>query len=354
MKMKKLFVTLVSLGICSGSIAGLNGPTYHSRANCGNNESISWDALHSHIYCTLSDHYGAGGPFHELNTGWETTRRSAAVHWGEALPGSGWIVSGSHWEKIKGKDKNVENETVTDCSIYDGWWDTKFNNPSNEKFKTIPIDKEEENRLRSMPKGITIVPLKDRGLSEDIKKYIENKKSLTYKGYEESHNPYIKNLSEYNLLKESKTLDNNDPYDTHLKSNLSFIKLMFPFKGISFIEPKDIIGYAVMGGWNKEKDGWDGVSTFFNYKNVGICVYRKQNYVSFGGKAQLNKEDTTFDIGGYPTVTDVEGNLKDGFIYSLSWFDKEYFNDLDCYNKKFDRSLTKELINLGNRINRNK
>ncbi len=348
--MKKVYVALVSLGICSSSIAGLNGPTHHSRANCGNNESISWDATANHMYGTLSDHFSIS-TMHEVNTGWVNTWRCAAVHWGEASFGAGWKVIGTHWEMVNGVVKNVANETVTDCSIYDGWWNTYYPKNKEEQSKILLIEKEEINKLKRIPKGITIVSMRESALPEimkkDVEKRLKNKLSL---GYEHSDNPYIKNLSQYNLLKQSKTLDNNDPYDTHLKSNLSFVKLIFPYQGISFVKPEDIIGYAVMGSWIKDKNGWDGISTFFNYKDIGICVYRKQDYLSYGGGAQLNKEETTFDIGGYPTVSNVEGNTNDGFIYLLKWFDKEYFNDLDCYNKKFDCSLEKELINLGNRI----
>ncbi len=356
--MKKTLLALLAMGICSNVSAGLNGPTHHSRANCGNNESISWDATGNHTYCTISDHFPPGGGVHEVNTMWGSTWRSAAVHWGEARPGAGWRVYGIHWEIINRVPTNVANENVTDCSIYDGWWD-RFNlsmvsGGHNENNKMTEADIQ---KLKNIPKGISIVPFKNNALPEAIKKQMEielkNKMSLSYRGYEVSSNPWIKNLSEYNLQKQYKILDNNDIHDTHLKSNLSFVKLIFPYKGISFIGPDDIIGYSVMGSFIKVQNGWNGISTFFNYKN-NVCVYRKHNYLSYGGAAQLNKEDTTFDVAGYPTVINTEGNAKNGFVYSINWYDKEYFNNLDCHNKNFDASLKKEMIVLANRINLNK
>ncbi len=82
--------------------AGLHGFTMHSRANCANNESISWWAGHSF-------------------TGWQTTWRSAAVHWGEGT--GGWYVLGHHWGIDSHRDKVLLSKTdAIDCRWYDGWW----------------------------------------------------------------------------------------------------------------------------------------------------------------------------------------------------------------------------------------
>lgn len=44
------------------------------------------------------------------------------VHWGEG--GGGWQVRGVHWMKDTLRNPVlVSDETVSDCSIYDGWWD---------------------------------------------------------------------------------------------------------------------------------------------------------------------------------------------------------------------------------------
>jgi len=44
------------------------------------------------------------------------------VHWGEGT--GGWAVQGMHWMMgSNGKPILMAQEYVTDCSIYDGWWD---------------------------------------------------------------------------------------------------------------------------------------------------------------------------------------------------------------------------------------
>ena len=121
--LKKLALTSLLLSVSISSHAGFNGLTYHSRANCGNNESISWDKSKYHQLFTISQHFRNGVFQHQYNTGWENTWRSAAVHWGEALPGSGWYVEGYHWIVLGGGQTLIAHTMVNDCSIYDGWWD---------------------------------------------------------------------------------------------------------------------------------------------------------------------------------------------------------------------------------------
>ena len=121
--MTKLIAFILCI-ISTSCYAGFNGYTNHSRASCINNESISWDWTHDWWMITRSEHYSlATGEFlHALQTPAELTWRSAAVHWAEG--GIGWIVRGLHWRHYSDGRYHLEQEEwVTDCSIYDGWWD---------------------------------------------------------------------------------------------------------------------------------------------------------------------------------------------------------------------------------------
>ena len=117
--MVSLFLAFVLMNVAN---AELNGFTMHSRANCGNNESISWDATQYRVLGTVGHHYHNGTFIHRFSTGWENTWRSASVHWFEANPGSGWRVVGFHWIKVGTEERLLEVTDVSDCSIYDGWW----------------------------------------------------------------------------------------------------------------------------------------------------------------------------------------------------------------------------------------
>ena len=102
--------------------AGLWGTTAHSRANCVNNESITWYAGHSFNWRVVSFHNINGG-YHYIDTGMGYTWRQAAVHWNESYPGGKYFVSGFHYYEDRGRQVLDVNTTASDCSIYDGWWD---------------------------------------------------------------------------------------------------------------------------------------------------------------------------------------------------------------------------------------
>lgn len=107
---------------CMPAIAGVTHLTFHSRANCANNESISWHLGHSYLLRTKSFHYQRGVLIHTADTGLEATWRSAAVHWGEGT--GGWMVIGEHYGlNQSGNEFLLAKEQVTGCSFYDGWWD---------------------------------------------------------------------------------------------------------------------------------------------------------------------------------------------------------------------------------------
>lgn len=106
--------------------AGLNATTAHSRANCGTiNESITWFFNHNYNWRVISWHDNNRGDVHVFDTGKQYTWRCAAVHWVEAVPGNrSWKVTGQHfWFTDQGRQIYDTTTEVTDCSIYNGWWD---------------------------------------------------------------------------------------------------------------------------------------------------------------------------------------------------------------------------------------
>lgn len=121
--MKKVSILLATLVIGNSAHAAFNMISHHSRANCGNNESISWDGTGPHSFWVNSTHVNlrTGKVVCAMSSGWIETRRNAMVHWGEGT--SGWAVIGEHWMWVNGKPKQVQYEMVQDCSIYNGWWD---------------------------------------------------------------------------------------------------------------------------------------------------------------------------------------------------------------------------------------
>jgi hypothetical protein len=107
------------------SHAAANKLTIHSRNNCGNNESISWDGTKYWHLGTNSHHTYKDGKTHVIGSGIAQTWRSAAVHYGEGI--GGWVrVQGEHYLFQDGSTKYViwyKITDVRDCDIYTGWWE---------------------------------------------------------------------------------------------------------------------------------------------------------------------------------------------------------------------------------------
>lgn len=121
--MKKIKVVLSSILLASSitSQAGLFKTTVHSRANCLNNESITWWLGHPYKWKVVSIHkHNPTGGIHLVDTGFIYNDRVAAVHWGEGVHG-GFTVWGYHY--LAGFHDSVPfDTTMTEgCDIIDGW-----------------------------------------------------------------------------------------------------------------------------------------------------------------------------------------------------------------------------------------
>ncbi len=133
--------TVVSLLFFTNAYAGLFGLTHFSRANCVNNESISWDNSRSQRMRVYSNHkWITDTPFqvhleHTISSGWKTVPAGGnpfdgakAIHWAEGitqLPGGNrWFVQGTHryrylhWTGFR--YRNVGSAAVG-CDITDGY-----------------------------------------------------------------------------------------------------------------------------------------------------------------------------------------------------------------------------------------
>jgi len=126
--MKKKIITLAALlvGITGVANAGMVATTANSRANCYNNESVTWFFNHPYDWRVFSVHYNIYHEgTHQIDTGYRYTWRQAAIHWGEAPLGDHrWTVSGYHFLADYGNGNIPFDKTYAhDCSIYNGWWD---------------------------------------------------------------------------------------------------------------------------------------------------------------------------------------------------------------------------------------
>jgi hypothetical protein len=125
MKRFNLFYSFLLLLFSFKLYSGTTATTVHSRANCYNNESITWWLFHPYNWKVVSIHISIYGDSHLVDTGFSYTWRQAAVHWGEAPLGDHrWVVNGYHYLIDYGNGRvPFDTTNVKDCNIYNGWWD---------------------------------------------------------------------------------------------------------------------------------------------------------------------------------------------------------------------------------------
>lgn len=172
--------------------------------------------------------------------------------------------------------------------------------------------------------------------------YVERKSYDAIQLLEMSINPFRK-------IGDVKHFETFEPNDTHLKKSASLIPLAFEYQPLSFINSKDNIGFAASMTW---KNGWTGITQFFKYKNIGTCKYLKTNVALNGSAIRLSKERISFYINKKPAVAVNEGRKKDGFLYSVEWYDNDYFHDLTCAQLSFSAQSAKDTADLANLIDK--
>lgn len=97
-KLAKIVAAIaVSASVMLVAMPAQAGMVWFSRANCINNESITWDwPGRNHTMWTNSFHWNGSAWEAPIRTGWATGYRSAAVHWGEGTKGNYYVI-GAHF-----------------------------------------------------------------------------------------------------------------------------------------------------------------------------------------------------------------------------------------------------------------
>jgi len=196
------------------------------------------------------------------------------------------------------------------------------------------------------------------GFNNETKKFRQEMKDNGYvytisKGANELLNQKRDSIAQ---LRESDKIQN--PYDTHLRRNLSDIKLSFTYPSLPSVASKDVIGYAASGSYTKEPgkpEGWNGIATLFEHREMGSCVFHYDHIIA----AQIDKKKMHFKVNGKPGSTIIEGTPKTGFFYDIIWYtdktDKSSMTEssLECANRKFDRKIIDRMMEFAKTVDKN-
>lgn len=116
-KLKKLVLCTLLGSSFLAAVPSHAGLVWFSRANCINNESITWDWPGLNYWLWTNSYHQKNGVWGSgASTGWLYSFRAAAVHWGEGASG-GYSVVGDHWRSIPyyGTQK-LGRTTATNCN----------------------------------------------------------------------------------------------------------------------------------------------------------------------------------------------------------------------------------------------
>lgn len=199
--------------------------------------------------------------------------------------------------------------------------------------------------------GINIMPLADMKLPDEMnKQMLVTTKTTATTGYIDTTQTDQDVISLFALQKDSQNelrqfdADNN-PLDTHLKSSLSKLELSFNFTEIPGIEKNNVIGFAVTGGYVKEK-GWDGVVEFALIPTLGVCSFTTYKIES----VILDKESLEYLVNKKPSNKNIAGNRNTGFLYTLNWYNPDRLMTFQCANKMLNPKNMSQMIDIANQI----
>jgi hypothetical protein len=200
--------------------------------------------------------------------------------------------------------------------------------------------------------GLQVIPFSQMDITDKMKNETLLKlNEQSTKGFVNSNSIDAKHLLNFtqkqNVIYYADKVNSN-PTDTHMRNDLSQIKLAFPVKALPLRPGLKIIGYAPIGTWLNKS--WTGVKMFFTDLRLGVCEYSIINYSLSHGAIQIASEVVSYDINNKPTTFSIEGNEKTGYLYNISWFDKAYSRELQCAKLQFEPKLKNELIDFARNL----
>ena len=199
--------------------------------------------------------------------------------------------------------------------------------------------------------GITIVSGISKAIpkafQEEEKKRRGQQKAQGFSFSNSSHSKRLIDLSNGIGIKKDIFLNDVAPKSTDIKKSLTQLSLAFSYSGIND-ESVEHIGFSAIGAWDYL--GWTGVIEYFKTKDLGVCQLSVNNVELSHGAIELDSHVISYEVNNKVTTSYVKGSKESGFIYTVSWYDKTYFRDLECSKKSFDKENISKMLVFANRI----
>ena len=175
-----------------------------------------------------------------------------------------------------------------------------------------------------------------------------NASTLNNKGYIEKYNQNATNLLMFHQIANadySKNYDLAGSQSTHLRHNLSELKMAYDYQGVPNALVKETIGFAPESAFTEQ--GWTGAVQFFVPQGLdGICSYHEVNIGLTKSSANFAKELISNQVNDKITLIDVAGNEASGYNYNIEWWDDNFRHVLTCASKNFKPEIKQQAIAL--------
>lgn len=199
---------------------------------------------------------------------------------------------------------------------------------------------------------------KDDYYASKVKNFLNMHKEQEKNGFVREPEPRAKELlnfketAKYQFKKYKKEFA---PRSTHLRHNISELKMAYTFVGVPDSLMDKNIGVAPYGAYKQTKqgdkaDGWDGAVQFFEKKNIGSCEFKEHNLKLAHGGVELIQELVSEEVNGKPTVILTKGNKDTGFLYQVSWYDNNFSREISCASHDFSNVIKNNVVELAKLI----
>lgn len=144
-------------------------------------------------------------------------------------------------------------------------------------------------------------------------------------------------------------LKSTSPAGLKVYSKITDMNLDFYFKGIPFIDKKDVIFFIPSGNADEDGTKAGGVNEAFIDSFFGRCNFSVSELKYRG--VLLDKDDVTYIINHKITNRlDVSGNKEHGFVYVQEWYSDVFGYSLQCTYPTFEPKVSKAFIDLAKKI----
>ena len=200
--------------------------------------------------------------------------------------------------------------------------------------------------------NVQVVPRNSISLPAELKKQVmADKRAMLKQGYVEKSNPRLLELRDIDhtaVYEKKKYQNNTNPLSTHLRDTASEIKIAYDFHEVPAEDANSIIGFAPVGTY--VNNGWTGMVELFTKKGLGNCNYEENNLKLMHTTIRIPSDIVTHEVNDKVTTSDVQGNKKDGFLYTVEWYDEGFSRKLECVASSYSPSTLSTVVDLARRI----